>query len=91
MYVHRYGRKTNVGIEILHQFVLDLLPDRNSASIFKAKARESFEYYFIVNQRVVKNVVLVIVMTFKIAFVVYSILLNGERSLPWQISFMVSS
>ena len=78
----------NVGLEILHLFIKDLLGKTTpAAKIFSSKADEDFEHTKVVT-RFTKRLAILALVVINVFFIYYSILIGFRRGISWQQSYL---
>ena len=78
----------NVGLEILHLFIKDLLGKTTpAAKIFNSKADEDFEHTKVVT-RLTKRLAILVLVVINVFFIYYSILIGFRRGISWQQSYL---
>jgi len=78
----------NVGLEILHLFIKDLLGKTTpAAKIFSSKADEDFEHTKVVT-RLTKRLAILVLVVINVFFIYYSILIGFRRGISWQQSYL---
>ena len=86
----RTANDQQIGLEILHLFVLDLLGrDTPVAKIFLAKSEEDFRHEFVVTRQA-KIVAWVVVILLNFFFILFSLLRGIERGTEWQKLFAMA-
>jgi len=86
----RFATDVQIGMEILHLFIIDLLGrDTPVAKIFMTKSEEDFRHSFVVT-KTVKVFAWILVACLNLFFVYFSVLRGLERGVEWQRLYLVA-
>lgn len=84
-----FATDADIGLEIMHAFILDLLGrDTAAAKIFSAKSGSDYQFTSVVS-RTMKSLIWSFVVLLNIFFVYFCILRGFERGVDWQRSYLV--
>jgi len=82
------AKKENIGVEIMHEFIVDLLGrDTNEAMIFLRKTEEDFQHLNVVS-KMTRALAILVVLGLNIFFLYYTISLGIHRSKDFQLNFV---